>query len=360
MAKQFKDFKFMGKKLSDLLIDYVGIDFDGDSDKNLAMSRSMEIGETNRYKTEANHFYDTWDDAEEFQLHIVKDPCKYLDQEDLEIKTNELREFTRWLTSEHYPNWLYFKYDEMDDFDEIRYKGWFSNIETWTTGGKIYGLILSFKCTSPFAYTGTLKNEFDISGTSTVIINCDSDELNSYTYPKITFKPHEDGYIYILSRDDANVISTLNSESVYNQMTLYEDVEEVMYRNGYDIEEIYKQGSANTVYLDGIGMPFYMIDKFSGERTKAFALLGGDGSSCTIISNGFMYMELYKDLDITMDCSLLTIKDSIGRMVLYKKLGIEDVDNMYWLRFKNGNNILTLHGNCEFTFEHIESRKVGE
>ena len=32
MAKEFKDFTFMGKKLSDLSVKYVSVDFDDDAD----------------------------------------------------------------------------------------------------------------------------------------------------------------------------------------------------------------------------------------------------------------------------------------------------------------------------------------
>lgn len=39
MAKEFKDFTFMGKKLSDLSVKYVSVDFDGDADVNMAMER---------------------------------------------------------------------------------------------------------------------------------------------------------------------------------------------------------------------------------------------------------------------------------------------------------------------------------
>ena len=42
MAKEFKDFTFMGKKLSDLSVKYVSVDFDGDADVNMAMERDME------------------------------------------------------------------------------------------------------------------------------------------------------------------------------------------------------------------------------------------------------------------------------------------------------------------------------
>lgn len=61
MAKQFTDFTFRGKKLSDMKTKYISVDFDSNSDStNLGMERDMIKGETNRYRVESNYFYDTW------------------------------------------------------------------------------------------------------------------------------------------------------------------------------------------------------------------------------------------------------------------------------------------------------------
>ena len=108
MAKEFKDFTFMGKKLSDLSVKYVSVDFDGDADVNMAMDRDMETGDSNRYKVEPNYFYDKWNDTLEFELDIIKDPCKFTNQNAAVITKSERREITRWLTSSHFPEWLTF------------------------------------------------------------------------------------------------------------------------------------------------------------------------------------------------------------------------------------------------------------
>lgn len=42
MAKEFKNFTFMGQRLSDLSVKYVSVDFEGGSDVNMAMERDME------------------------------------------------------------------------------------------------------------------------------------------------------------------------------------------------------------------------------------------------------------------------------------------------------------------------------
>ena len=69
---------------------------------------------------------------------------------------------------------------------------------------------------------------------------------------------------------------------------------------------------------------------------------------------------LNANLDVTIDTQKMLITDSIDRMVTYDKLGIKDVDQMYWLRFINGNNTLLLYGDYDLTIKFSESRKVGE
>ena len=101
------------------------------------------------------------------------------------------------------------------------------------------------------------------------------------------------------------------------------------------------------------------IDNY-GCETLCTVFYNTDTKEYKIIAGGFMYMKVYKDLDVVIDCKNMTIEDSIGRMVTYDKLGISDVGYMYWLRLMNGNNSIMFHGNCEFTIEHIEARKVGE
>ena len=67
MAKQFKDFFFCGKKLSSVSPDYISVDFEAKDEINLSLSRDMVKGETNRYKIEADYFYDEWSEPLTFE-----------------------------------------------------------------------------------------------------------------------------------------------------------------------------------------------------------------------------------------------------------------------------------------------------
>lgn len=362
MAKKFKDFTFCGEKFSNLLADYISVDFDADGDVSLSMARDMEVGDSNRYKVEANTFYDKWSDNLEIELDIMKNPCKYDSQENLEITKSDIRELTRWLTSSHFPEWLNFEYDNETN-DAVRYYGWFSNIETFVAYGSIYGIRMTFRCTTPFGYTSEIVDEISVSNYKNILISNDSDELESSCYPSIVIKPHANGEIYICNLNDVNIIvtGTLTLSSTSNSYfnSLLDAVEGFASANNYTLEYT-GSGAYDIVSLcDGTAVQFNLTDIY-GVETKCTAYYMPDTHVYSIIENGFMYMKVYKDLTVYMDCLKLTINDELGRMITYDRLGINDVDYMYWLQLLHGNNSILLYGNADFTFKHIESRKVGE
>ena len=361
MAKQFSDFSFCGKRISDLLnIKYISVEYDSDPSKSLGLERDMQKGESTRYRIEPNYFYDTWSAPLEFDLHILKDTCKYQTQTEMEITKSELREITRWLTSSHYPEWIRFS-DEDGNLEEWRYKGWFSNVETFVAYGTVYGFKLHFKCTTSFAWTDVITNSCVCTTYKNMLVKNDGDDLNDYSYPTIKIHPIKDEEIFICNESDYTLLEngkiSVASDDVFN--TIVDKAENYAKLNGYDLEYTGK-GAFNIVSIcNDTGVQFKLIDNY-GCETLCTVFYNTDTKEYKLISGGFMYMKVYKDLDVVIDCKNMTIEDSIGRMVTYDKLGISDIGYMYWLRLMNGNNSIMLHGNCEFTIEHIEARKVGE
>ena len=361
MAKQFSDFTFCGKRISDLLnIKYISVEYDSDPSKSLGLERDMEKGEATRYRIEPNYFYDTWSAPLEFDLHILKDTCKYQTQTEMEITKSELREITRWLTSSHYPEWIRFS-DEDGNLEEWRYKGWFSNVETFVAYGTVYGLKLHFKCTTSFAWTDIITNSCTCVTYKNMLVKNDGDDLNDYSYPTIKIHPTKDEEIFICNESDYMLLEngeiSVAGDDVFN--AIIDKAENYAKLKGYDLEYTGK-GAFNIVSIcNDTGVQFKLIDNY-GCETLCTVFYNTDTKEYKIISGGFMYMKVYKDLDVIIDCKNMTIEDSIGRMVTYDKLGISDIGYMYWLRLMNGNNSIMFHGNCEFTIEHIEARKVGE
>lgn len=362
MAKEFKDFTFMGKKLSDLSVKYVSVDFDGDADVNMAMERDMEAGDANRYKVEPNYFYDKWNDTLEFELDIIKDPCTYLNQSDSIITKSERREITKWLTSSHFPEWLTFSGTGDSADDTIRYFGWFNNIESYSVNAQTFGLKLYFKCTTPFGYTDNLVTSVSCTTYKNILIANNSDELNSYVYPSIDIIPKANGEIYICNMSDAtiNQTGTLSSSNTNYQSQLVSLVNTYAKSNACTVEFTISDSTKDIDWhCNNTLANFKLVDAY-GNETYHTIFYRTDSKVYYIIENGLMRMSVSKDLKVYLDCQKLTINDELGRMVTYDKLGITDVAYMYWLQLLNGNNSLLFYGNCDFKVKHIESRKVGE
>lgn len=363
-VKDFKDFKFRNKRLSDLATKYISASFDADVTKELAMERDMDIGTTNRYRVEGNYFGDNWSDTLPIQLNIIKDPCLYKSQNDLEITKSELREITKWLTSSHFPEWIEFEYDTSTDENEGKfYCGWFNNIETWVVGGKTYGLTLSFKCTTPFAYTEEIIDTKTTVLYDTFTIINSSDEEENYCYPTLEIKPLENSNIYICNLSDCNILEegNLNISTGSYIDDLLNKVEAYAKSNGYTVTYT-GTGTYNIVTVcDDTAVQFYLYDKYNNSEKKCTAFYFPDNHTYKIVDGGFIYMSLLRDLNVYLDSQRLTLHDSLGRMITYEELGISDVDFIYWPRLINGENKFILYGkNVEFTFKHRESRKVGE
>lgn len=363
MPKYFKDFTFKNKKLSSLSADYVSVSFNESDERNFGMSRSMEKGETNRYHTVANHFYDKWDEPLKFELHITKNPCEYGEQKYMEIYESEIREITRWLTSSHLPSWIEFEYLPEDDNEVTNYHGWFNNIEPFVVGGKVYGLKLSFECTSSFGYTSEITNEIVVSSYDNIKIFNDSDELENYCYPTVTINPNNNGQIYICNASDCKVLASgklTNSENYFDEMLDKIDDYAVIYALTVDYIAADGDSAFNINPLcNDTAVQFRLTDVY-GKTTKHTAYYLPDTLEYFIIEGGFMYMTVYKDLNVYMNCQKLTITDDIGRMITYDKMGVSDVDSIYWLRLLHGENNLILYGNCTFEIKYRESRKAGD
>lgn len=360
MAKQCKDFTFNNKRLSNFG-NYITVDFDnGDAEKNLGLSREMEMGSTNTYRVEANYYGDKWSDVLQFEIHLMKNPCVYTDQKDMEITKGEIRQIARWLTSPHKPQWIKFEYEDEDEIVK-NYKGWFNNIETWVVGGTIYGLRLFVSCTTPFGYTDDLVNEINVETYKNTIVTNDSDELESFCYPKVTIEPKYNTEVYMCNLSDCEVLEngtlTLSSSTYFE--TLLDVVENYAFLNGYKLRYAGNLEDTVVALCNDTVVQFYLTDKYNNE-TKCSAFYLEDTKQYWILVGGFMFMEVKKNLNVYMDCQRLIITDLIGRMVTYDDLGISDVDNMYWLRLKSGYNTILLYGNAKFTITHRESRKVGE
>lgn len=367
MAKLCNDFTYLNKNLNSISVDklpkYIFVDFEDNPETALGMERDMEYGETNRYRNEPNYFYDKWSDGLPIEFNIVKNPEVYEYQYDMEFTKEDIKEITRWLTSSHFPEWL--NIDSLDNEENVRYNGWFSNIETWCVSGRVYGLRLYFKCTTSFGYTDDIVDEITVSSYDYKIIKNNSDELYDYCYPTIDIHPVENGEIFICNLSDCTLrengtLILENPESTYLNVLL-DTIDAHALANGCTVEYCAPEDTAfNIVPLcNDTAIQFNLVNIY-GYKIKCTAFYLEDTKEYRIIEGGFMYLKVKKDLPVHIDCKRLIISDELGRMIPYTDLGVNDVDFMYWLALINGNNSILFYGNCRFVITHNESRKVGE
>lgn len=360
MVKQFSNFIFYGKKLNESDNKYLSVDFNNSDESSISLSRNIDKGETNRYRAEPNFYGFTWNDPLSFELHVVKNPCKYTEQNEMVFTQTEIREITRWLSSNHLPQWLEIE-TKKGQKDDVRYKGYFKDIQTFTVNGQVMGLKLFFECTTSFGHSYDIVNSFSsTTNARTVSIENNSDELEDYCYPILEIIPNSNSYMYICNLSDCEVLDRGNVESAASS-TLKNVIEDYARLHSYTIE--YNQNSSGAVetLCDHTAIEFRYIDETNNKiKCTAFYYQNGTVYTYMLVKGGFMHMELYTGLNVYIDCQHLIIKDVTGRMVTYNRLGISDVDSIYWLRLVNGINNLIISGDCTINVKHIESRKVGE
>lgn len=358
MSIGFKDFTYKGKTLSAL--NYIIVDINNISeDSSLAMTRSLVEGEKNKYRDNANEYDITFDDKLTLKLGIIKNVCNTETLGNQDISRDEFREISKWLTSDNTTQWLKCTYNT--GTPNLAYKGFFSNIEPYIFGGRLNGLTLTFTCKNSFAYTDNIKVEKTVSELTQISINNDSDSLNSYCYPSITISPLATEQIYFCNLSDSKILDSgritvgaTNSDTFANLIT---KVNDYGLAQGLTIHYLYKNDSIVSIGNETC-VQFTTVDIYD-NTTKCFAFYDKVGIY-KIVHNGLMYFNVYKDLPVNMDCQNLTLRDDIGRPILYSKLGISDVDSIYWFRLVSGNNDVVLFGtNCKFTFTYKEARKVG-
>ena len=350
---------------------YMLVEFEEKTDVELSLARTLDKGTVNKYKAQYDVYGVTYDSELVFPISIMKNPCIYTSREELKFTRDEIRQLAAWLTSKQVPAWLYFE-DEEFNADEVRYKGLFTNIEPFVAGD-IVGITLTFTCTSSYAYTHEITQEYELdsSGTTQIfqtVINNTSDEWEEYVYPTIRIYPHHEtvdkGDMVIINMSDASVIDngTLGSgtEEQSTMDVLKETIENFASTYGYTLEyetddndQVITRGDDHAVFLT--------LTEHTGEVHKCMAYYLAD-LSYYLVEGGFMYFTTYDELPVNIDCQKVKIYDDIGRMVLYSTMGIDDVDSFYWLRLKHGaNNLLFLEkGASTVQVKYSEPRKVGE
>lgn len=376
MAKYFKDFMFLGRKFSELNGHYISVDFEQSPEHAFAFSRDIDYGATNRFRAEPNVGYSHLSGRLSFELHIVKDPQYCSSQAEAAFTDEDIREITRWLTSTDSPQYLSFTYEDGTPYAIPYYYGQFLDVQPFTLGGSVYGLKLTFECTTPYGYTGELTDTVSCNGAFTdyVLTNQD-DRLNDYCYPALRISSAVTGQILFLNLSDSTIhrqgtleavpsdetgVPTTRSFGISPQLELLIDkINDYALAKGYVPEYVPDENGDPTPLCGGTAVLCTFVTP-EGERLKCMGLSRTSTSEYYILQGGFLHMKVLKDLPVQINAHKLFIFDDLGRMVKLSDLGVEDTDYMYWPRLLNGDNHLLVWGeNCTFTITHRETRKAG-
>lgn len=195
---------------------------DSDSnDYNIGLEREIITGNTNHARYEAFGLSAKYSSMLEISFTVIKNPDYHIS--DVEFTREEVREVTAWLTSPTIPMLLSFDDPDEDPVLPVDYFGNFTNVQSFTARG-VYGLKLTFLCSSPWGYSREYVYSSIITESGNLTIENTSDDWNVPVYPYITIVPAEHGQITIENITDNGSFS-FNCE---RNVTTYIDCRRLM------------------------------------------------------------------------------------------------------------------------------------
>ena len=291
-------------------------------------SRTLQLGEKNRYRPRENHFGAIYDNNYTFIVSVIKNPCRsnilpkltdegnliyeatlpslnngvltfprgyYADVisgnmyvRDIDYFTSsDIRKISAWLTSPQYPR--LFKFIGSEYFQEdVEYFATITSIETENVGSPCE-LKFTVTCDAPFGYSPEIVHQ----GISRIVIN-DSGAIGMEPYDIV----------------------------INNNSDCYEDY----------VYPIIKLEVTNDSTID--------ITNRTDNDSISFNTKKGD--------------------HICIDCKMLKVYDYVtNKAIPLSQLGITDVAKIYWPRLCYGENEIFITGDVNITISYREYRKVG-
>ena len=349
------DFTFDGKSLKSQ--NYITVNFDDDDTLPSSIQREMDSGTMNQYRTETNGFGIKYSETLVIDIHIIKNICNVNSQDELIFSPDEYDSVLAWLSSPQENKWMDIKTFHNK---EQKVKGYFSSITPYGSDGECYGVRCTFTCNSPFSYT---KNTYEttISGVQNFLLNNESSDYYDYVYPTFIIEPTQNEEIFIHNLSDTEILdngsfsvsetTSSNISSLQNKITSYAQ------RNNLTVEYMIDEETKDVKLIcNETGLLFYMTDLY-GIKHKYVAYFTSTDRQYYICRGGFFYCKLLLALTVMVDCKNLGVYDSLGRPVLFTDIGIQDEDEIYWLRLIHGNNSIKASGHFKLTVNYLEPRK---
>lgn len=369
-----------------------------------SLGREVLASQLNRYRNRVGHMGTRWSDVLVFNIQFIKSPCDSGSAANMYFTEDEVNEINAWLTSPDYPT-LFHMYDydfERDSSDSM----------ILVDGTNIGAVVVNASGYYPVTYTIS-----DESATASIDATPQYDEEGGeilMVNPPTEIGVHKYNGYYSLIINDKDFLNSITSITVDNveysnihtnswlstyakeggkiadSYTILINTEKVL-NNKYDYFGVFSDVQAQVIDGNVVGFnctfttdsPFAWTHEIHQEV---------DGSATFTVNSAEKYREIYPLIEITLDvsensretvvisnsqdtmtlrisllpgdtttidCQRSTIIDRAG-LVSFEKLGISDVDYIYWPRLYNGSNTITIEGNATAVLKYREPRKVGD
>ena len=214
-----------------------------------------------------------------------------------DFSLDEARKVLAWLTSKDTPSFLDVYDDRYSEAALYSVLGGFTNIQSYKLGsGRVVGFVADFESISPFAYSPINTFKRTITAPTTFKVTCNTDDT-AYVYPRVTVKQKSGTDVIIKNTIITPEVDLLTGVTV-NKTRVFTTA-------------VRKNQVDETVVIDGANKLIYSVTNPSRTFGKDF--------------------------------------------------GTDDIlDQWVWLPLANGENTITVTGNCDLTLEWREVRKIGE
>lgn len=158
---------------------------------------------------------------------VLSPQITFVKQNYSDFSEYENRKILSWLTGSKTATFLDVCRDK-NDVVSYSILGNFTEVSQYkTTNGCVIGYICTFESVSPYAFSLPIVETMSTSGE--FIINCNSDELDAFVYPKLTLQMNDgaSGNVNIVNR--TNGIITLVSNMISNEKIVIDGANRLVY-----------------------------------------------------------------------------------------------------------------------------------
>lgn len=253
-----------------------------------------------------------------------------------DFSLDETRKVLTWLTAKKTASFL----DVYDDIysETVMYSvlGGFTDIQLYKiSNNRTVAIVATFESVNPWALSPIISTgEITVAEPKELKINCETDELESLVYPRITIRVK--GIVVQADTDLGEQFGTSNAApSDYVPGTVYK------YSEDGDADHYYWVDAEGTLHDQGTnGSDFATTSTvIYNTTTDTKTIIGRNVASDTVIIDG---------------ANKVISRVREGAQV------IGDDFNWKWLPLQAGENVIKIMGNCTVQFDWREPRKVGE